>query len=592
MLRRIHRLFTHVLKYLQRRLNEKQFLIFSSILVGVSSGLAAVILKSFAHRITVLVAEYSQNYEDFFLFTLFPLVGISITVFYLRNFIRKGEFLKGSADIVYSIAKKSSILPQSQMYSHIISSAFTVGFGGSVGLESPLVSSGSAIGANYGKTYHLNYKDRTMLLACGAAAAIAGAFNSPIAGVLFAIEVLLTDVSVSAFIPLIISAASGALFSKIILGEGVLLSFSDVQAFNYNNTPFYVLLGVLAGLTSLYYTRTFLKIEHRISLITNVYQKVAIAGLSLAALLILFPPLFGEGYEGIKSLASLNHEELYRNSIAHFLISNEWMGLIFLVCLVLIKVVATAITIGSGGNGGNFAPSLCVGAYLGYAFSYFINITGWARIPQANFTLVAMAGILSGVFYAPLTAIFLIAEITGGYNLMIPLMIVAAISNVIMKYFEPLSMENKKLATKMNLSVENRDKYLLSKLDLEKMIETDFKSVHPEGNLGMLVKAITQSRRNLFPVINDDQELVGIVLLDGVKEMMFNQEMYEKVTVKDIMTTPHAIISPDESLNSVLKKFEETGQWNLPVIENHRYIGFLSKSSILSEYRTELLRST
>jgi len=260
--------------------------------------------------------------------------------------------------------------------------------------------------------------------------------------------------------------------------------------------------------------------------------------------------------------------------------------------LMLIKVFATAITIGSGGNGENFAPSLCVGAYLGYAYSHFINLTGLARIPQANFTLVAMAGILSGVFYAPLTAIFLIAEITGGYNLMIPLMIVAASSNIIMKYFEPLSMENKKLATRMNLSVENRDKYLLSKLDLEKMIETDFQSVKPDGNLRSLVNAISKSRRNLFPVVTEDQELAGVILLDGVKEMIFNHELYDKVMIKDIMTRPHAIISPDENLNSVLKKFEETGQWNLPVIENHRYIGFLSKSSILTEYRTELLRSS
>lgn len=592
MFRRIHRVFTHVLGYLQKRLNEKQFLIFSSILVGVSSGLAAVVLKLFAHNINVIVEKYSSNYQDFFLFTLFPLVGLTITVLYVRYFVKKDEFLRGSADIVYSIAKKSSILPQSQMYSHVISSAFTVGFGGSVGLESPLVSSGSAIGSNYGKTYHLSYKDRTMLLACGAAAAIAGAFNSPIAGVLFAIEVLLADISVSAFIPLIISAASGALFSKIILGEGVLLSFTSVQPFDYYNTPLYILLGILAGLTSLYYTRVFTKIEHRISLIKNNYTKVIGAGLTLALLLIIFPPLYGEGYEGIKYLATLNHDQLFRNSILQSFITTEWAGLLFLVGLLLIKVFATAITIGGGGNGGNFAPSLCVGAYLGYTYSQFVNLTGWAKIPQANFTLVAMAGILSGVFYAPLTAIFLIAEITGGYNLMIPLMIVAAFSNIIMKYFEPLSMENKKLATKMNLSIENRDRYLLSKLDLENMIETDFQAVKPTDNLRTLVSAITKSRRNLFPVVSEDQELVGVVLLDSVKEMMFNQELYDKIKVKEIMTRPHAIISPDENLNSVLKKFEDTGQWNLPVIENYRYIGFLSKSSILSEYRDELLRST
>lgn len=592
MFRRIHRIFTHILRYLQKRLSEKQFLIFSSILVGVSSGLAAVILKSFAHSINTFVERYSSNYQDFFLFTLFPLVGLSITVLYIRYFIRKEDFSKGSADIVYAIAKKSSILPQSSMYSHVVTSAFTVGFGGSLGLESPMVSTGSAIGSNYGKTYNLSYKDRTMLLACGAAAAIAGAFNSPIAGVLFAIEVLLADISVAAFIPLIISAASGALFAKIILGEGVLLSFTNVQPFDYNNTPFYVLLGILAGLASLYYTRMFTKIEHRVSLIKNDYTKVIGGGLVLALLLIVFPPLYGEGYEGIKALASLDHAHFYQNSILQSFISTEWMGLLFLMGLLLIKVFATAIAIGSGGNGGNFAPSLCMGAYLGYTYSHFINMIGWAKLPHANFTLVAMAGILSGVFYAPLTAIFLIAEITGGYNLMIPLMIVAAFSNIIMKYFEPLSMENKKLATKMNLSIESRDKYLLSKLDLEKMIETDFQAVKPTDKLRALVSAITKSKRNLFPVINEDQELVGIILLDSVKEMMFNHELYDKITIKEIMTRPRAIISPDESLNSVLKKFEDTEQWNLPVIENFRYIGFLSKSSILSQYRDELVRST
>ncbi|MBX2913464.1 MAG: chloride channel protein [Cyclobacteriaceae bacterium] len=592
MFRRIHRLFSHVLRYMQSRLNEKQFLIFSSILVGISSGLAAVILKLFAHNINEMVERYSGNYQDFFLFTLFPLVGLTITVLYLRYFIRKEDFSKGSADIVYAIAKKSSILPQSAMYSHVVTSAFTVGFGGSLGLESPMVSAGSAIGSNYGKTYNLSYKDRTMLLACGAAAAIAGAFNSPIAGVLFAIEVLLTDVSVAVFIPLIISAASGALFVKIILGEGVLLSFSDVQPFDYSYTPFYIALGILAGFTSLYYTRMFTKIEHRVSGIKNIYTKVIGGGLVLALLLIVFPPLYGEGYEGIKTLATHGYQHFYQNSILQPLITTEWAGLLFLVGLLLIKVFATAIAIGSGGNGGNFAPSLCLGAYLGYAFSHFVNIIGWAKLPTANFTLVAMAGILSGVFYAPLTAIFLIAEITGGYNLMIPLMIVAAFSNVIMKYFEPLSMENKKLATKMNLSVENRDKYLLSKLNLENMIETDFQAVKPDDKLRALVSAITKSRRNLFPVVNEDQELKGVILLDSVKEMMFNHELYDKIIVKDIMTRPLAVISPDESLNSVLKKFEDTGQWNLPIIESDRYIGFLSKSSILSEYRVELLRST
>jgi CIC family chloride channel protein len=519
------------------------------------------------------------------------LVGITLAILYIKIFV-KDDFFKGSANIVYAIAKKSSILPKSHMYAHVISSGLTVGFGGSTGLESPLVSTGSAIGANFGKTYHLSYKDRTMLLACGAAAAIAGAFNSPIAGVLFAIEVLLADATVSAFIPLMISAASGALFSKIILKEGVLLSFSMVRPFDYNNVPYYIVLGILAGLVSLYYTRMFTLVEHKVSQIPSVLTRVALAGGGLAFLLILFPPLFGEGYESIKSLAALDTSSLTRYSILNSLITNKWQILLFISGLMLIKVFAAALTIGSGGNGGNFAPSLCVGAYLGYMFASFVNNTGWADIPESNFTLVAMAGILSGVFYAPLTAIFLIAEITGGYTLMIPLMIVSALSTVIMKYFEPFSMENKKLATRMNLSLENRDKYLLSKLDLEKMIEKDFVSVKKEDSLRDLVKAITRSRRNMFPVVDEEGQLDGVVLLDNVKEMMFNHELYDEIKIKDIMTTSHAVISPNESLNSVLKKFDDTSQWNIPVIENQQYLGFLSKSSILSEYREELVRSS
>lgn len=591
MLTRLHQVVVRIIGYFQRKLNPKQFLIVASILVGISSGLAAVLVKTLAHFINLYIQEYSNSYQDFFLFTLFPLVGITLTILYLRIFVGK-DFFKGSADIVYSIAKKSAIIPKSHMYAHVISSGMTVGFGGSTGLESPLVNAGSAIGSNFGKTYHLSYKDRTMLLACGAAAAIAGAFNSPIAGVLFAIEVLLTDATVSAFIPLMISAASGALFSKIILQEGVLLSFTLVRPFDYNNVPYYIALGILAGLVSLYYTRTFVYVEHKIAQIPNVLTRVATAGAGLAFLLILFPPFFGEGYEGIKSLANLDPEALIRNSILNVLITNKWQILIFVLFLLLVKVFATALTIGSGGNGGNFAPSLCVGAYLGYVFSSFINITGWGDIPESNFTLVAMAGILSGVFYAPLTAIFLIAEITGGYTLMIPLMIVSALSTVIMKYFEPVSMENKKLAERMNLDLENRDKYLLSKLELEPLIETDFVRVAQDGTLREIVGAIKKSKRNMFPVLNGKDELVGIILLDSIKEMIFDQELYDKMKVKDVMTTSHATISPNESLDSVLKKFDDTGQWNIPVIESQQYLGFVSKSSILSKYREELVRST
>jgi chloride channel protein, CIC family len=583
-------IFIRPVTFLRHRLSDRQFFIVSSILVGLGSGLAAVLLKYIVHSLESLVSFYSTNYEEFVHFALFPLIGILLTVFFVRYFLNN-KLKKGSAEIVYSIVKKSSVIPSREMYSHLISSALTVGFGGSVGLESPMVSMGSAIGSSYGSTYKLPYKDRTILLACGAAAGIGAAFNAPIAGVLFAVEVLLADVSASAFIPLIISAATGALLSKVILEEGVTLSFSLQQPFNYHNVPYYMLLGVLAGLVSVYYARAFTWTESRMMLIGNRWKRAVTGGLLLFVLLLLFPPLFGEGYETIKSLADLDAAALMKASILNNLIGHEGYLLIFLGLLIFLKTIAAAITLSAGGNGGNFAPALFVGAYLGFVFARIVNISGLSRIPESNFTLVAMAGILSGVFYAPLTAIFLIAEITGGYELMIPLMIVSSLSITMVHFFEPLSMEGRKLSAKMNVSVENRDKFLLSKIDLTELIETNFAIVHPEATLSELIKIISSSKRNLFPVVDNELKLVGIVHMDDVRGLIFDPVNHGHTLVKDLMNVPAATIHTTENLHSVLQKFDKTRQWNLPVVDNNRYIGFVSKSSVLTRYRNELLES-
>lgn len=587
---RVHNLVISFVNYFNERLTARQFFILSSVLVGLSAGMAAIVLKLFVHYISRRVEYYATNYEEFFLFTLCPIVGITLTVIYV-NYILKGSLKRGAAEIVYAIAKKSSILPSTEMYSHIITSALTVGFGGSTGLESPIVSTGAAIGSNYGKTYRLTYKERTILLACGAASGIAAVFNAPIAGVLFAIEVLLTDVSVSAFIPLIVSAASGALLSNIILDEGVVLSFTLQYDFNYRNVPFYIVLGILAGLLSLYYAEVYHAIEQRFGQIKKTWIRVLTGGLMLCVLLIIFPPLFGEGYESIRFLSNLEPERLTQTSLLKDFIQNEWGLVVFLLALTLLKVVAASITLGAGGNGGNFGPSLFMGAYLGFAFSRIVNITGIAKIPETNFTLVGMAGILSGIFHAPLTAIFLIVEITGGYGLMIPLMIVSSISILMTHFFQPLSMEAQRLSSKLKLSIEDRDKYLLSKLDLSDLIETNFLSVKPEDQLGDLVQTISQSHRNTFPVLNENGSIAGLIHLDSVRETIFQHDLYNKVFVKELMTPPAATISPNDSLHSVLRKFEETNQWNLPVVEKGKYIGFLSKGSILTKYRTELLKT-
>lgn len=590
MIRSIHSILKKPILYLKGKLPPSQFFVISSILVGLSSGLAGVSLKYFVHSIERLVTYYSTRFDEFLVFALFPLVGIFLTVVYVRYFLKR-DLQKGTAEIVHTIIKKSSKMSPQTMYSHLISSGLTVGFGGSMGLESPMVTTGAAIGSNYGRTYNLSYKDRTILLACGAAAGIGAAFNSPIAGVLFAVEVLLTDISAAALIPLIISAACGALLSKIILQEDALLSFTLQEPFNYNNVPYYILLGLFAGFLSLYYARMFTWVDLKMKAVTNMWGRVLIGGFLLFVLLIFFPPLFGEGYESIKSLSLLQPAQLTKVSVVNNLIQNDSHLLIFLGLMMLLKTIAAAITTGSGGNGGSFAPSLFVGAYLGFVFARFINLTGLGRIPETNFTLVAMAGILSGVFYAPLTAIFLIAEITGGYDLMIPLMIVAALSVTVAKFFEPLSMDGKKLSHMLNLSMEDRDRFLLSKLDLTTLIETNFSVVKPEDTLQTMIKVVSESSRNTFPVINDQNELLGLVHMDSIRNIIFNPEKHGTTTVKDLMTKPAAIIKLNENLHIVLKKFDETKQWNLPVVEDKKYLGFLSKSSILTKYRSELLKS-
>lgn len=579
------------INWIHNKLNKRQFLIFSSMLVGFTAGLAAIILKTFVHYIQQAIThDYHFKYQ-YYLYIFLPLIGILLTVFVVKRFFN-GKLGRGTANILHSIIKKSGFLPKDQMYSHVLTSALTVGFGGSAGLEAPMITTGASIGSNYAKTYHLSYKDRVLLLASGAAAGIAAAFNSPIAGVLFALEVLLADVSISAFIPLIIASAMGALCSKIILQEGILISFRFLEPFNYHYVPFYAILGALAGLVSVYYARTFARIELLFKPNKQkVYQKAIVGGIVLAGLVFLFPSLFGEGYSSIMALSELKAEQLMTNSVFADYSHNEWFLLIFIGFVMLVKVVATSVTISSGGTGGNFAPSLFVGAYLGYFFSRLIGMLGITKLPEGNFTIVAMAGILSGIFHAPLTAIFLIVEITGGYDLMIPLMIVSAISFTVSKYFEPFSMDAKKLAKKGHLLTHSKDKSILSSLKISTIIETDFHKVTPESKLRELVDVVAHSSRNIFPVVDNENHLLGVILLDNIREVMFKSELYDSVLAKELMRKPAATVSSDEAMHAVMKKFDEAGVWNLPVVDNDQYVGFISKSSIFTKYRKVLIKS-
>ncbi|WKZ61546.1 MAG: chloride channel protein [Cyclobacteriaceae bacterium] len=580
-----------LLSWIQQKLSERQFFILSSVLVGLTAGLAAVLLKSLVHLIYELVTHDYQLPFQFWLYLFLPFIGLLITVLYAQRF-HKGSFDKGTSFILYAITRKSSLMAPFHMVAHLITSAITIGFGGSSGLEAPIATTGSAIGSNYARTYHLNYRQRTLLLSCGAAAGIAAAFNAPIAGVLFAIEILLLDISATAFIPLIIASAVGALCSNIILQDGILLSFKTQIPFNFYNVPYYVLMGIFAGLLATYHSRTFLQVDAWFAKRKSPYVKVFIGGGILAVLILLFPPLFGEGYSSVIALSQNSTQTLLNASILKDFITNEWLILLFIGGIMLAKTFAVGATISSGGNGGNFAPSLMTGAFLGFFFSRFINLTGFGKLPESNFTLVAMAGVMSGVMHAPLTAIFLIAEVTGGYGLMIPLMIVASISYTVSRFIEPESIESKKLAQKGAVIIHDRDKKILSDLSLSNLIETNFQSIVETARLRDLIAVIEKTTRNIFPVITEEGKLTGVIELNSIREIMFNTELYDKIVVKELMRKAPAIIEEGESMDEVMKKFDATDSWNLPVTRQGKYLGFISKSAIFNKYRSELIEKS
>jgi CIC family chloride channel protein len=589
----IHKL-ENLIAWSQDIISNKQFIFLSSILVGITSAFAVIILKTFAHKIFIF-ATYITNISIFkyaYIKVILPIIGIMLTVFVIKKFLG-GSIEKGTSQILFAVAKKASIIPRKQMYAQIVTSSLTVGLGGSAGLESPIVITGAAFGSNYAQRYKLGYKDRTLLIGCGVAAGIAAAFNAPIAGVLFAIEVLLVDVSISAFTPIMIAAATGALVSKVALDETILLSFKQQQTFDYHNIAYYILLGMFTGLISVYYSRNFQRVEHLFAHLKFSPYKKAFLGASILALLIfIFPTLFGEGYESIKTLSENDPGILLENTFFSDFRNNSWVLLIFVGLTMMLKVFATAITLGSGGNGGNFAPALFLGSYVGFFFSKFLNLTGLTKLPVSNFTLVGMAGILSGLFHAPLTAIFLIAEITGGYDLMIPLMIVASISFAISKRFEKHSLDVKSLARKGHAFTSNKDTNILSTLDTNSIIQTDYLTVSPDENLEKLVDLISHSNQVIFAVVDKEQNMLGIVHFNNIREIIFNQYRVKYTLVKEIMTKPIDIVYPTDSMEIVMNKFEKSKVAFLPVIKNGKYYGFLSKSMALEAYRTKLKSMT
>jgi CIC family chloride channel protein len=595
MLKKLFSKIEQIIALAQSLLSPKQFIFLSSVLVGASAAFAVIILKTFAHwvfRFATYVTIHTNFFKLGILKIMLPVFGIMLTVFVVKRFLG-GSIEKGTSQILFAVAKKASIIPKKQMYAQIVTSSLTVGLGGSAGLESPIVITGAAFGSNYAQRYKLNYKDRTLLIGCGVAAGIGAAFNAPIAGVLFAIEVLLVDVSISAFTPIMIAAATGALVSAIALDETVLLNFTSRQTFNYHNTFYYVLLGIFTGFIAVFYSRNFQRTEHFFNRLRLSPYKKAFFGASILALLIfIFPTLFGEGYESIKTLAESDPNQLLENTLFRGFRNNNWALLAFVGFSFMLKAFATGLTLGSGGNGGNFAPSLFLGSYAGFFFSKSLNLIGLTKLPITNFTLVGMAGILSGLFHAPMTAIFLIAEITGGYGLMIPLMIVSSISFAISKKFEKHSLDVRNLAKKGHAFTSNKDSNVLSTLDTQSIIQTDYLTLNPEENLEKLVDLITHSNQVIFPVISKEKILLGIVHFNDIRQIIFNSYRVKYTLVKEIMVQPVEIIHPSNSMEVVMDKFESSKKAFLPVIRDDKYYGFISKSVALEAYRTKLKSMT
>ncbi|MGB5028776.1 MAG: chloride channel protein [Chitinophagaceae bacterium] len=580
--------YQYIVRFLRTKLSRVQLIMLIATFVGFTSGLLAVLIKLFVHSIQNWIQEIPVNR---FAYLFFPAVGLFLSVFLIRHFFG-GQIQKGIAMVLKAIAMKSSYIPLSHTYMHVVTSSLTVGIGGSVGLEAPIVATGSAVGSNISRISDLNYQERTLLIACGAAAGISAVFNAPIAGVIFAVEILLSETIVSYFIPLIISSVVGVLCSKIILAESSLFNFVLQQSFDYRNVPYYLVLGVMAGFISLYYARLFKGTEKRmLGWKMNGYLKTVAGGSILALIYFVFPPLFGEGYNSVKMVANGSLVTFADNTTLFSVLNQNWGLIVFSGLIVILKPIAAGITIGSGGNGGNFAPSLFAGSYLGFFFSKLLNSTPWIKIPEGNFSLVGMAGVLSGVMYCPLTAIFLIAEITNGYELFIPLMIVSSLSFFIVKSYEPYSMDIKKLALEGQVFTHKKEKNILTSIRLEDMLHDKYESIGIDKKLLDLVEIVKRSEKNIFAVVDTKERFAGIIELNDIKQRLFQPEQFEKVQVRTIMKKPPAILLHSEDMHSVMEKFDITQSWYLPVLDNQRkFIGFISKTRLFNKYR-EILAS-
>ena len=588
-------LFQRLLSWREKKIKDKHFILVLSFMVGILTALAASLLKFLIEYIKHFLTENFDSTGVNWLYLVYPVVGIFLTGLFIRKVVRD-DISHGVTKILYAISRRQSRIKRHNTWSSLFASAITIGFGGSVGAEAPIVLTGSAIGSNLGSAFKMEHRTLMLLVGCGAAGAVAGIFKAPIAGLVFTLEVLMIDLTMGSLLPLLVSSVTAATVAYILHGTEAMFEFHMDEPFLMERIPAVLLLGILCGLVSLYFTRTMNRIEGVFRRYSNPYIKLLIGGAMLSILIFMFPSLYGEGYDVIHMLLNgtnaADWDKVMDNSIFY---GYGNLLLVYLALVVLFKVFATSATNGGGGCGGTFAPSLFLGCITGFVFAHFCNGYELApvisdNIPEKNFALLGMAGLMSGVMHAPLTGIFLIAELTGGYDLFLPLMMVSVSAYLTIMIFEPHSIYSMRLAQKGELLTHNKDKSVLTLMDIESVVETDFEKVHPEDDLGEMVKVVSKAKRNMFPVVDARGVLLGIVILDDIRHIMFRQELYHRFNVGRFMVIPPARINMDDSMEEVMRKFDETKAWNLPVVdEEGKYKGFLSKSRILNSYRQMLV---
>ena len=584
-MKKITSLIHHITVWRERHLSHQHFILLLSLFIGIISALAAIILKNLVFY-TVYFLHSSFPPEEFnYLYLLFPVIGITLTVLFVKLVI-KANISHGISRILLAISKDKGKIDKHNTWSSLVASTLTVGFGGSVGLEAPIVYTGSAIGSNIGRIFKLDTRSIIILIACGSTGAFAAIFKAPIAAIVFAIEVLMVDLTTASLMPLLIASVAGTSLSFFLLGKSIMFSYTVSSDFQLQNIPLYILLGIFTGVVSIYFLKTSGYIESLFKKINKTYVKIIIGGTVLSLLIFLFPILYGEGYDTLKAILNGKGEELLFNSFFWDYRSNAWMFLVFLFLVLIFKIWAMATTNAAGGVGGVFAPSLFMGGIAGYFIAILLKVLFNLDVPTENFVLAGMSGVMSGVMHSPLTAIFLIAELTSGYGLFVPLMITSALSFITVIPFEPHSIYTKPLAANGELITHHKDKAALSQINIAKIIETDFSTICKEASLGDLVKVIANSKRNVFPVIDKKNTFMGVVWLDEIRKDIFNTKLYDRVHVKDIMFMPECKITPDESMENVVKKFRASGYYNMPVVDHkNKYIGFISRANLYTNYK-------